>query len=144
MTREIKTVSKNVIEDIINDTLNKFGIILEKDEAALMLRLFLSGISKYFFEEPDTRVELGFMSLQKSPDLDELFSVRIIRNLEEGVVNADTMNKYYKGEIITEKKIKGIVEGFVDELLAYSQEQNKEITLLTSKLGKKSVNKKRK
>ena len=93
MAREIRTVDKKVIEDIITDTLRKFGIELEKDEAALMLRLFLSGISKYFFDEPDTRIELGFMSLQKSPDLDELFSIRIIRNLEEGVVNADTMYK---------------------------------------------------
>jgi hypothetical protein len=143
MAREIRTVDKKVIEDIITDTLRKFGIELEKDEAALMLRLFLSGISKYFFDEPDTRIELGFMSLQKSPDLDELFSIRIIRNLEEGVVNADTMYKYYKGEIITEKKIKGIVEGFVDELLTYSQEQNKEITLLTSKLGKNSIKKRK-
>jgi hypothetical protein len=143
MAREIRTVDKKVIEDIITNTLRKFGIELEKDEAALMLRLFLSGISKYFFDEPDTRIELGFMSLQKSPDLDELFSIRIIRNLEEGVVNADTMYKYYKGEIITEKKIKGIVEGFVDELLTYSQEQNKEITLLTSKLGKNSIKKRK-
>ena len=143
MAREIRTVDKKVIEDIITDTLRKFGIELEKDEAALMLRLFLSGISKYFFDEPDTRIELGFMSLQKSPDLDELFSIRIIRNLEEGVVNADTMYKYYTGEIITEKKIKGIVEGFVDELLTYSQEQNKEITLLTSKLGKNSIKKRK-
>ena len=143
MAREIRTVDKKVIEDIITDTLRKFGIELEKDEAALMLRLFLSGISKYFFDEPDTRIELGFMSLQKSPDLDELFSIRIIRNLEEGVVNADTMYKYYNGEIITEKKIKGIVEGFVDELLTYSQEQNKEITLLTSKLGKNSIKKRK-
>lgn len=143
MAREIRTVDKKVIEDIITDTLRKFGIELEKDEAALMLRLFLSGISKYFFDDPDTRIELGFMSLQKSPDLDELFSIRIIRNLEEGVVNADTMYKYYKGEIITEKKIKGIVEGFVDELLTYSQEQNKEITLLTSKLGKNSIKKRK-
>lgn len=143
MAREIRTVDKKVIEDIITNTLNKFGIELEKDEAALMLRLFLSGISKYFFDEPDTRVELGFMSLQKSPDLDELFSIRILRNLEEGVVNADTMYKYYKGEITTEKKIKGIVEGFVDELLSYSQEQNKEITLLTNKLGKNSINKRK-
>ena len=143
MAREIRTVDKKVIEDIITDTLRKFGIELEKDEAALMLRLFLSGISKYFFDEPDTRIELGFMSLQKSPDLDELFSIRIIRNLEEGVVNADTMYKYYKGEIITEKKIKGIVEGFVDELLTYPQEQNKEITLLTSKLGKNSIKKRK-
>lgn len=143
MAREIRTVDKKVIENIITDTLRKFGIELEKDEAALMLRLFLSGISKYFFDEPDTRIELGFMSLQKSPDLDELFSIRIIRNLEEGVVNADTMYKYYKGEIITEKKIKGIVEGFVDELLTYSQEQNKEITLLTSKLGKNSIKKRK-
>ena len=53
------------------------------------------------------------------------------------------MYKYYKGEIITEKKIKGIVEGFVDELLTYSQEQNKEITLLTSKLGKNSIKKRK-
>lgn len=141
MAREIKQVDKEVIEQIVRDSLERMGLKATKDQASLLLRLILSGISCHFYENPDTQVRMGFLTFQKSPDLDELFSLRIIRDAEEGVVNAETMYRYYKGELTTERKLKDIVEGFVDELLDYSQEQNMKITGLAKSLRTKSVNK---
>ena len=141
MAREISQVDKEVIEQVVRDSLERLGMRATKDQASLLVRLILSGISYHFYNNPDTQITMGFMTFQKSPDLDELFSLRIIRDLEEKVVNADTLYKYYKGELTTEKKLKDIVEGFVDELLVYSQEQNMKITGLAHTLSTKSKSK---
>ena len=142
--RKIEQLDKKVIEDLMKESLEKVGIKDIKDETSnLLLRIFLSGISNHFFLNPDTEIDVGFLKFKKSPNLDELFTVEIIRDIEEGVVNAGAMYKYYTGGFTAEKKIKGLVENFVDELLFYSQEQNMKISGLTSKLSNTKGKKKK-
>ena len=142
--RKIEKQDKSVIEDIMKESLKNVGLTEVKDEtSALLLRILFSGISNHFFLEPDTEIDVGFLKFKKSPNLDELFTVGINRDLEEGVVNAGAMYKYYTGGFASEKKMKSIVENFVDELLLYSQEQNMKITGLTSKLSRAEGKKKK-
>lgn len=142
MARKIEKLDISVIEDIMKDSLYRIGCELKEEKAKLLLRLLISGISSHFFFFPDTEIDVGFMKFKKNPNLDELFTVEIIRNKD--VANADFLYRYYKGELLTEKELKGIVNGFVNELAAYSQSQNNKIAKLTSSLNKESISKKRK
>ena len=58
----------------------------------------------------------------------------LLKNEEIGVINAETLWRYYTGELTSEKEIKSIIGNFVNELLRYSQEQEEEITEMTEKL----------
>ena len=144
MAREIKNLKSSVIEDMVVNNLSKIcDNKLENEKLQLFLRLIISDIAYHFFLNPDTQIDVGFMRFRKSPNLDELFTVDIIRN--EDIINAQSLYKYYRGELISEKELKGIVEGFVGELLMYSQQQNTKITSLTGKLsGTKKLQKKAK
>lgn len=142
MARKIQQMEASVLEKVVEDSLNRIGCKLPEDKTKLLLRLIISGISNHFFELPDTEINVGFMKFKKSPNLDELFTVEIIRN--EEVINAKSLYKYYKGELITEKELKNIVEGFVNELVVYSQNQSNNINRLTGKLSQKSITNKRK
>ena len=107
------------------------------NNVSLFIRLLFSGLSSYFFRNPDDIIDLGYMRLKKNAEVDELFAVEILRDKEESVVNADTLYKFYKGELISEKEIKKVVEGFANELLSYSEMQNEKISNLTYKLNKR-------
>ena len=135
MGRKLKKASREKIEQIIIESLESVGIRDVKDsKAALLTRLIISGIGNYFFSKPDNVVNVGFIKLSKSPNKDELFTAEIIRNEEVGIKNAETLWRYYTGEMITETKLKEVVEDFVSELLVYSQEQEQKITKLANKL----------
>ncbi len=144
MVRKIEQLSSAVIEEITKESLKRIGFNVKKedeDKVKLLLRLIVSGIANHFFEFPDTEIDVGFMKFKKNPNLDELFTVDIIRNQE--VVNASRLYKYYKGELLTEKALKNIVEGFVNELAVYSQNQNNKIGKLTNSLSQNSTKKRK-
>ena len=126
------------IEKIMANCLEKVGAKVSKDKYKLFLRLFLSVISYYFFKSPDNIVDVGFIRLKKNPEKTQLFAVEILKDPEEGIVNAETLWRFYRGDLIGEKKLKEIVEGFVDELLIYAQAQETEIQQLTTKINKRS------
>lgn len=138
MARKITKIDKKVLEDIVKESIIKVGLKgLNEGKAALLLRLIISGIGNYFFISPDTEIDVGFIKFKKNPEKDELFTVDILRNGEEGIINADTLYRYYKGELAKEGELKKALEGFVGELLAYSQEQETSISRLTSRLSNK-------
>ena len=135
MARKIKNKEAIEIEEIVEECFRRIGVQNAKPEQiALFSRLLFSGIAKYFFFNPDNAVNVGYLKFSKSPDIDELFRVHIVRNGKVGIVNADTLWKYYKGDIIHKEKIEEVVNNFVNELLVYSQQQEQDISKLTNKL----------
>ena len=85
------------------------------------------------FEKPDYKVKMGYIEFMKNPDKEQLFAINILKNDEEGVVNADTLWRYYKGELLTEAKLKGVIDEFVQDLLEYAQAQEQNIMSLNNK-----------
>lgn len=137
MVRKFKNRPSKDIESILEESIERIDFRnITKDKIALLLRLLISGVANYFFVSPDNIVNVGYMQFTKSADKDELFKVKIIRNEGEGVLNASTLWRYYKGELSTEAKLKGIIDEFVDGLLEYSQNQEVKITKLTGRLHK--------
>lgn len=135
MKRKLKEVNKEEIETIVKDCLKIVKIDkLKEGRAEWLFRLIISGIAKYFFEQPDNVVNVGFLQFRKNPEKEELFAVKIIKDEKIGITNAETLWRYYTGELNSEKEIKSIIGNFVTELLRYSQEQEEEITKVTGKL----------
>ena len=137
MARKFNKEPPETLEKILKESLKVIGVKMKEDKAKLLLRLLISGIANHYFYKPDDLIEVGFLKFCKSPDKDELFRVNIIRSKESGVVNADTLWKYYTGQLQQEKDFKGILENFIEELINYSQEQEIDITQLTSRLQKR-------
>lgn len=126
------------IENITKESLKIIGIEgLEEGKIKLLSRLIMSGIANHYFHYPDDLIRMGFLQFEKSPNKNELFKVTILKNKEAGVVNADTLWKYYKGELHQEAKFKEILDNFLEELISYSQTQEINITQLTSRLQKR-------
>lgn len=137
MARKFNKEPPETLENILKESLKIIGVEIEEDKAKLLLRLIISGIANHYFFKPDDLIDVGFLRFCKSPDKDELFRVNILRNKESGVINAGTMWKYYTGQLQQEKDFKGILDNFLQELINYSQEQELDITYLTSKIQKK-------
>ena len=138
MARRLKKVDGRAFEALINDSLKRVGAnTLDGGKVALFSRLLFSGVANYFFQSPDDLVEIGFLKFKKNPDKNELFAVEITKNEEAGVINADTLYRYYTGELASEKALQKTMDNFVNELLTYSQEQNNSISELTGKLKKR-------
>ena len=138
MSRKFNKVSEETIALILKDSLRRAGLSdLPDKNVSLFIRLMFSGLSSYFFRNPDNVIDIGYIRLKKNATIDELFAVEILRSKDEGVVNADTLYKFYKGELISEKEIKRVVEGFANELLSYSEMQNAKISDLTHRLNKR-------
>ena len=129
-----------ILEQIMEDCLDIIGVKLDEAKIKLLIRLIISGISNHYFFFPDDLIKLGFVEFYKNPDKDELFRVSILRDTESGVVNAETLWKYYKGDIKKEKEIKETLGNFLEDLISYSKEQEKEITQLTSQIEKRRRN----
>lgn len=126
------------IEEVTKESLKIVGIEdVEDGKVKLLSRLIISGIANHYFRNPDDLIRMGFLQFEKSPNKDELFKVTILRSQEAGVVNADTLWKYYKGELHQEAKFKEILDNFLEELISYSQDQEINITQLTSRLHKR-------
>ena len=126
------------IENITKESLKIIGIEdIGEGKVKLLSRLIMSGIANHYFHYPDDLIRMGFLQFEKSPDKNELFKVTILKNKEAGVVNADTLWKYYKGELHQEAKFKEILDNFLEELISYSQTQEINITQLTSRLQKR-------
>ena len=133
--REFVERKPSDIEAIVKECLQRVGLKpTSKGQVSLLTRLIFSGISNYFFLNPDNIVKMGYIEFIKNPDKDQMFALNIIRNSKEGVVNAHTLWRYYKGELATEAELKGVIDTFVHDLLQYSQTQEFEITKLTNKL----------
>ena len=131
----------DIIERVVKESLDIVGIEeIEEGKIKLLSRLIMSGLAYYYFHNPDDLIKMGFLQFEKSPDKDELFKVILLRDKEAGVINADTLWKYYKGELHQEAKFKEILDNFLEGLIAYSQEQEISITQLTSTLQKKRRN----
>lgn len=137
MARKFTREPPEILENVLKESLKVIGVEMEEDKAKLLLRLIISGVANHYFYKPDDLIEVGFLQFCKSPDKDELFRVNILRDKESGVVNANTLWRYYTGQLQQEKDFKGILENFIEELINYSQEQEIDITKLTSKLQKR-------
>lgn len=130
--------SPDIIERVTEESLKIVGIEdVDKGKVKLLTRLIISGLAYHYFNNPDDLIKMGFLQFEKSPDKDELFKVTILRDKDAGVINADTLWKYYKGELRQEEKFKEILDNFLEGLIAYSQAQEINITQLTSKLQKR-------
>ena len=137
MARQFNKAPPEVLEDILKESLKVIDVEMDEGKVKLLLRLIISGIANHYFYKPDDLIDVGFLRFCKSPDKDELFRVNIIRSKESGVINAETMWKYYTGQLKQEQDFKGILENFLEELINYSQEQEIDITNLTSRLQKR-------
>lgn len=140
MARKFKEEPPEKLEQIMEDCLDIIGVKLDEVKIKLLLRLIMSGIAYHYFVNPDDLIKVGFLSFSKIPDKDELFKVSIIRDEKSGVKNAETLWKYYKGDIKKEKEIKETLGNFLEDLINYSKEQEKEITKLTSQLEERRRN----
>ena len=128
MVRKFNKEPPEVLENILKESLEVIGVKMKKDKAKLLLRLIISGIANYYFYKPDDLIDIGFL---------RLFRVNILRDKDSGVVNADTLWKYYTGQLKQEQDFKGILDNFLQELIDYSQEQEIDITHLTSRLQRR-------
>lgn len=137
MGRKFEKKEPKLIEDIVAESLDIVGMEVEEDKVKLLARLILSGIGQHYFFNPDDLIDMGFLRIQKSSEKDELFKVTIIRNKSSGVVNAETLWRYYRGDLQQERQFKEIMDTFLHELIDYSQTQEIEITKLTSQLQEK-------
>ena len=136
--RKLREKPPDCLEKITKESLKIIGIEnTEKGKVKLLSRLIISGIANYYFHNPDDLIKMGFLQFEKSPDKNELFKVTIIKDSEAGVINADTLWRYYKGELHQESKFKEILDNFLEDLISYSQMQEISITQLTSTLQKK-------
>lgn len=136
--RKFKERPPDIIEDITRESLKIVGIEnTEEGKIKLLSRLFISGIAYHYFKNPDDLIKMGFLQFEKSPDKNELFKVTLLKDQNAGVINADTLWKYYRGELHQEMKFKEILDNFLEELIAYSQTQEISITQLTSRLQNK-------
>lgn len=140
MARKFKEEPPEKLEQIMEDCLDIIGVKLDEVKIKLLLRLIMSGIAYHYFINPDDLIKVGFLSFSKIPEKDELFKVSIIRDEKSGVKNAETLWKYYKGDIKKEKEIKETLGNFLEDLINYSKEQEKEITKLTSQLEERRRN----
>lgn len=138
MKRKLIKVKDKVLDEIISQSLKQVGIKkFNKNQVALLIRLICGGIANYFYDNPDDLIEAGFIRFKKNPDKEEIFAVDLIPNEQEGVINADTLYRYYKGDLWAEDRLKETMNNFVNELLSYSQNQSNKITSMTSKLQRK-------
>ena len=137
MARKFSEKPPELLEQIMEDCLQIVGAKLNENQIKLLLRLIISGIAKYYFNNPDDLINLGFLKFTKSPDKDELFKVMIIRDENEGIVNAEALWRYYKGDIKKEKQIKETMTTFLENLIQYSKDQEKEITQSISQIEKR-------
>ena len=138
MARRLKKADKKILEELTLECLQRAGSTnASKEEAALLIRFLMSSIANYFFNSPDDFIDVGFLRFKKNPIKEELFAVELIKDEVTGVVNAETLYRYYKGDLNIERDMKEAVNNFVTELLTYSQRQNEDITNLTGKLSKR-------
>lgn len=137
MGRVFKEESAEVIEKIIERSLNIIGAEFNKGQTKLFLRLIISGIADHYFHNPDDIINVGFLRFEKSPDKNELFKVTIIKNQEVGVVNAETLWEYYNGELKQKQQLKEVLNDFLKELISYSQAREIDITNLTNSIERK-------
>lgn len=122
------------IEEIVDECLRRVNIKdVSENQVALLTRLIFSGIANYFYKKPDYKVKMGYIEFIKNPDKEQLFAINILKNDEEGVVNADTLWRYYKGELLSEAKLKVVIDEFVQDLLNYAQTQEQDIMSLNNK-----------
>ena len=137
--RKFKEREPIIIENIVKESLNIIGMEMEEGKTKLFLRLLMSGIAFHYFKNPDDLIRVGFLQFEKSPEKSELFKVTLLKDTESGVINAETLWKYYKGELRQEAQFKQILDNFLEELIVYSQEQEIDITQLTSNLQKRNL-----
>ena len=137
MVRKREERDSTTLENISEKCFKAMGLNVSREQSNLFARIFLSGISHYFFYKPDDIIRIGFLKVEKSPEKSELFKVTLQKNLDVGVTNAETLWKYYTGELIQESKFQEIIQNFMEELISYSQAQEQEITNLTSSLNRK-------
>ena len=137
MGREFKEREEEIIEKIINKSLEIIGSKFKEGQAKLFLRLIISGIANHYFHNPDDIINVGFLRFEKSPNKNELFKVTIIKNQEAGVVNAETLWEYYSGELKQKQQLKEVLNNFLEELINYSQVQEIEIMNLTNDIERK-------
>lgn len=139
--RKFKEKPPDSIEEVTKESLRIIGIEdIEEGKVKLLSRLIISGIANHYFYNPDDLIKMGFLQFEKSPDKNELFKVTILRDTEAGVINAETLWRYYRGELHQEAKFKEVLDNFLEELIAYSQTQEIDITQLTSRLQKRKGN----
>lgn len=137
MARKFKEREPEILENILRESLTIIGVEMDEGKMKLLLRLLMSGIAYYYFENPDDLIRIGFLQFEKSPDKDELFKLTLLRDKKSGVVNAETLWRYYKGELRQEAQFKEILDNFLEELISYSQTQEINITQLTSSLQRR-------
>ena len=141
MKRKIEERSLSILEQIVGDSLYQVGLEASNEQTALLLRLIFSGIGNYFFFNPDTKFRIGFIDIMKSPNIDELFNVNIVRSKKDSIVNAEMLYKYYRGDLARENQLKEVLDAFVNELLAYAQGQEISIATTMNKISSKNVEK---
>lgn len=141
MKRKIEERSLSILEQIVGDSLHQVGLEASNEQTALLLRLIFSGIGNYFFFNPDTKFRIGFIDIMKSPNIDELFNVNIVRSKKDSIVNAEMLYKYYRGDLARENQLKEVLDAFVNELLAYAQGQEISIATTMNKISSKNVEK---
>lgn len=137
MARQLIEKPSEILEKITEDCLDLVGVKLKGEKIKLLIRLLISGIANHYFQNPDDLINMGFLSFQKSPDKTELFRVNLIKDADAGVVNAETVWRYYNGSLGREQQFRQILNSFLENLINYSQEQEIEITKSISQLEKR-------
>lgn len=145
MGRKYTLMLPQEIEDIVKECLLRVGIKgASNNQVALLTRLIFSGVAEYFYKQPDNKVRMGYIEFMKNPDKEQLFAVNILKSEGVGVINADTLWRYYKGELATEAQLKGVIDEFVHNLLEYAETQEQDIVNINNKTTVELTKKRRK
>lgn len=145
MDRKYALMLPQEIEDIVKECLIRVGIkSTSNNQVALLTRLIFSGIAEYFYKQPDNKVQMGYIEFMKNPEKEQLFAVNLLKSEGSGVINADTLWRYYKGELATQAQLKGIIDEFVHNLLEYAQTQEQDIIDINNRTTVELTKKRRK
>ena len=69
MSRKFINRYPSDLEDIVSECLKRVGIEqTSKNQVALLTRLIFSGISAYFFYNPNVKIRTGYLEFMKNPD----------------------------------------------------------------------------
>ena len=134
MVRKVTRRPPSDIEDIFKECLERVGIKRTTiNQRALLVRLVFSGIASYFFYNPNVKIRTGYIEFKKNPEKKQIIPINILKSENQGIVNADTLWRYYKGELASEAQLKEVIDEFVHNLLEYAQMQEFNIAEINQK-----------
>lgn len=126
--------------DDVKSNCEKTGMELSKENIEKLFTIMVSTAADYLYHNPECRIDLPHFSIIRTHSKSNLIHIDIKRDKE--VRNAEQLLYFYLNEGLEKRKLKNILDEFVDTLVEYSadkEEQNSDIikTINSSKKSKK-------